>query len=98
MVINLTEIKENIIEEVHDAVKYMNNAVEYKDTEWGEYFCMMSKNELEHANILLKMFNKIKKPESVTDAEYAKMHKDIMETYTTDMSKVESLKKIYWSK
>lgn len=97
MIIDLKELKENIVEEVHDAVKYMNNAVEYKHTEWGELFCMMSKNELEHANILLKIFYKSEKSDTITDSEHTKMYKEIMETYTDSMSKIESLKKIYWS-
>ena len=82
---------------MHDAVKYMTNAVEHKHTHFGELFCAMSKNELEHANILLKMFNKSEKPESITDAEHTKMYKEIMDTYTTEMSKIEALKKIFWS-
>ena len=94
---SLEELKTNIVEEVGDAVKYMEKAVEHKGTEWGTWFCQMSKNELEHANILLRMFNKTEKPNTVTDAEHAKMYKEIMQTYTDSMTKVEAMKKIYWS-
>ena len=74
----------------------MEKAVENKGTEWGHYLCSMSKNEVEHANILLKMFNKSEKPSSVTDKDYTEMYKSIMEAYTTSMTKLEAMKKLYW--
>ena len=97
MIISLITIKENIIEELNDAVKYMENAVEHKGTLFGEYFCSMSKNELEHANILLKMFNKSEKSDKISDSDHVKMYKEIMEEYSNAMTKIESLKKIFWS-
>ena len=95
MHMNLKDIKNQIVEELNDAVHYITMAEEEKGTECGSLLHMISKNELEHANILLKIFNKIEKPEIVTDAEYAAMHKEILESYTEIMPKYEAIKKLY---
>lgn len=95
--IDLKETKTRILDEVKDAVMYMEKAVEHKGTEWGTWFCSMSKNELEHANILLKMFNKTEKPENVTEAEHKAMYQEIMDAYIDSMTKIESMKKLYWN-
>ena len=97
MVIDIKEMKDRILDELSDAVSYMEKAVEHKGTEWGTWFCSMSRNELEHANILLKMFNKAEKPDNLTEVAYTEMYKSIMESYITHMTKIETLKKIYWS-
>lgn len=97
MVIDLKDTKERILDELADAVEYMEKAVEHKGTEWGSWFCSMSKNELEHANLLLKMFNKAEKPDSLTEAAHTDMYKAIMDAYITHMNKIEALKKLYWS-
>lgn len=97
MTIDLKETKNRILDEVKDSVAYMEKAVENKGTEWGTWFCMMSKNENEHANILLKIFTKAEKPETVTEAEHKQMYKEIMDEYIDGMTKIESLKKLYWS-
>ena len=94
--IDLKLTKDHIIDELSDAINYMEKAVENKGTEWGCYFHSMSKNEVEHANLLLKMFNKSEKPSSLTDKDYMEMYKSIMEAYTTSMTKLEALKKLYW--
>ena len=98
MVMDIKELKEKIIDELSDAVNYMEKAVEHKESEWGHWFCSMSKNELEHANILLKMFNKSEKPEGITESAHNDMYKSIMDSYITNMNKIEGLKKLYWSK
>jgi len=97
MGIDLKETKDRIIDELTDAIKYMQKAVEHKGTEWGTWFCQMSKNEIEHANILLKMFTKTKSQEDVSDATHKELYSTIMESYITAMTKIENLKKLYWS-
>ena len=97
MIIDIKELKDRIIDELSDAVEYMEKAVENKKTDWGAWFCSMSKNELEHANILLKIFNKLEKPENITEAAHTEMYKSIMDSYITHMNKIEALRKLYWS-
>lgn len=98
MVIDLKETKTRILDEINDAVTYMEKAVEHKGSEWGMWFCQMSKNELEHANILLKIFNKAEKPETLTEADHKQMYNEIMDSYVDNMSKIEAMKKLYWSR
>ena len=93
----LTYLKEHIVEEITGALDYMAKAVEHKNTHCGEIFYQMAMMELEHANALTKMFNKEEKTESMTDAEYATLHKVIMDTYVSGMNKLEGMKKLYWA-
>ena len=93
----LKYLKAHIIEEVEGAVDYMGKAVEKKGTQCAEVFRHMSIMELEHANELLKMFRSVEKPKTVTDAEYAEMHKEILDAYSEGMGKIEAMKKIYWT-
>lgn len=97
MPFDLKSLKERIIDELNDSVMYMEKAIEHKGTKWSSYFCQMSKNELEHTNILLKIFNDIKNQEGVSDAAHKDMYASIMDGYVTSMSKIEALKKVYWS-
>lgn len=92
-------LKNHIIEEIDDAIDYMTKAIEMKGKSnvAAVKFYKIAEMEVEHANCLTHMFNSIDKPNEVTDAEYARMHKDIMEKYSSSMSKLESLKKLYWS-
>lgn len=98
MTMDLKEIKTRILDELSDAVSYMEKAVEHKCDEWGNWFCQISMNEVEHANILLKIFNKTEKPETLTEADHKLMYKEIMESYTDNMSKIETMKKLFWSR
>lgn len=98
MVIDLKETKTRILDEIGDAVSYMEKAVEHKDDMWGSWFCQISTNEIEHANILLKIFNKAEKPETVTEADHKQMYKEIMDSYIDNMSKIEAMKKLFWSR
>ena len=94
---DLKSIKENILEELKDAVKYMQDAIDNKGTEIGTWYCMMSKNEVEHAQMLTKIFQKTKKPDTVTEAQHTEMYKELMDSYIDHMTKLEAMKKIYWS-
>lgn len=93
----LKYLKEHILEELEGAIDYMQKAVENKANDMGAVFYRMSMMELEHANCMTKMFNKLEKEKDVSEAEYSTMYKSILEAYTTDMGKVESMKKLYWS-
>ena len=93
----LKYLKDHILEEIDGAIDYWTKAIEHKGTDWGCVFRKMGDMELEHANAMTKMFNKIDKPKSVTDAEYAEMHKAILDAYANGMSKVEAMKKLYWA-
>lgn len=92
----LEYLKSHIIEEIDGAIDYMMKAIEHRGTTIGLKFYQMSEMEVEHANCLTKMFNAYEKPENVSDSEYAKMNKEIMEKYSTSMSKLEALKRLYW--
>ena len=91
----LKYLKDHIVEEIDGAIDYLMKAIEHKGTVLGEKFRTMSDMEVEHANCLTKMFNSMKKPSTVTDAEYAAMQKEVIDKYTTSMSKIEMLKKLY---
>lgn len=93
----LKYLKDHILEEISGAQDYMTKAVENKKTDWGCIFRKMADMELEHANALTKMFMKIDKPKTVTDAEYTEMHKAILDAYADGMGKIEAMKKIYWA-
>ena len=93
----LEYLKERIVDEVNDALNYMTKAVELKGHDCScQVFYKASLNEAEHANWMTKLFISMEKPESVSDADYAKMQKEILETYATSMGKLEALKKLYW--
>ena len=93
----LDYLKKHILEEIEGAEDYYAKAVEHKKDEWGCLFRKMADMELEHANALTKMFLKIEKPETVTDADYSVMHKAILDAYADGMGKIEAMKKLYWT-
>lgn len=98
-------LKNHIIEELEGAEDYWSKAVEHKGTEAGCIFRRMAEMELEHANALLKMFNKLKddnesEVSSTTTMKGVEtkehMYKEILEAYTEKMTKIEHMKKLYW--
>lgn len=91
----LEYLKAHIIEELGGAVDYMMKAIQHKGTAFGPKFYKMSEAESEHAACLTRMFTQMEKPATVTDAEHAKMYKEIMDGYSSAMSKLETLKKLY---
>ena len=93
----LAYLKDHILEEIEGAMDYMTKAIECKGNACGEKFYMMSGMEIEHANAMLKMFNSMEKPKSVTDAEYSSMQKAILDAYSDNMTKYNEMKKLYWS-
>ena len=93
----LEYLKSHIVEEVDGAIDYMMKAIENKGTTFGTKFYKMSEMEVEHANCLTHMFNAMEKPQNISDASYASMHKEIMEKYASSMGKLEVLKRLYWS-
>lgn len=93
----LKYLKDRILDELADAVAYMEKAVEHKKTDIGKLFCRMSKNETEHANVLYKIYSNTEKPATVTDAEYSAMTKAIMDAYQSGMERIETAKKLYWA-
>lgn len=93
----LKYLKDHILEELDGSVDYMTEAVAHKGTKCGESFRIMSEAEAGHANTLLKMFNSTQRPEDISEAEYATLIKGIMDKYTDAMTKVENMKKVYWS-
>ena len=94
----LEYLKDHIIEELDGAVEYWSKAFEHKNTEMGCVFKKMAEMELEHANALLKMFNKADKPKTITDTEYKNMYKEILDAYTEKMSKIKTIEQMYWNK
>lgn len=90
-------LKNHIVEEIEGAIDYMSKAVKFKEQAWGQKFYNMSMAELEHANCLTKMFLKIQQPEDMTDAVFSGLQKSVLDTYSTGMGKIESMKKLYWS-
>lgn len=93
----LKYLASHITEELEGAVDYMTKAVEHKSHDCGETFYHMSMMELEHANALLKMFRKQERPKAMTDADYGELHKQILDSYTDSMSKIEAMRKLYWA-
>lgn len=93
----LEYLKKHIPEEIDGAMDYYEKAIDKKKSWCGPVFYRMAEMEVEHANALTKMFTEAEKPESVTDAEYSKMHKEILEKYAESMAKIEHLKKLYWN-
>lgn len=92
----LSYLKDHIMEEINGANEYMQKAVEHKGTSCGEMFKTMAKMETEHANALYNMFRKQEKPITMSDADYAKMLKDILDKFADGMVKFECLKKLYY--
>lgn len=90
-------LKNHILDEIDDALNYMEKAVEYKGTQYGCTFRMMSEAEAEHANALTKIFNTMEKPDELPAASYADMNKEILNKYSNSMGKLEAMKKLYWS-
>lgn len=92
-------LRSHIREEIEGAIDYMSKAIELKKAkpEWATKFFRMSEMEVEHATCMTKMFNSVDKPEEVTSEDFSSMQKDIIDVYTTSMSKIETMKKIYWS-
>lgn len=90
-------LKEHIKDEIEGAKEYYTKAVECKakHPEMASKFYAMAEMEVEHANALTKMFNAAGKPESMSDMEYSEAQKSIINDYTTSMSAIESLKKLY---
>lgn len=93
----LKYLHSHILEEIEGAEDYMGKAIEHKHHQCGRMFYNMAMMELDHANKLTKLFTKTEKPETLTDAEYAKMHKEILDAYSEGMGKIEMMKKLYWS-
>lgn len=93
----LEYLKKHILEEIEGAEDYMAKAIELKETSHGPKFYDMAMMELSHANCMTKMLNSLEKSKTVSDADYAKTYKDILEAYTTSMGKLEAMKKLYWS-
>lgn len=91
----LEYLKSHIVEEINGATDYMMKAIQHKGTSFGSYFYRMSEMEIEHANCLTKMFRETEKPSNVTDAAYASMLKEVMDSYAQSMSKLEVLKRLY---
>lgn len=95
----LEYLKNHIKEEVEGAIDYYTKAIELKKThpEWAAKFFTMAGMEVEHANCMTKMFNTMHKPEDVSIDDYSKMQTEVIDVYTMSMSKIETLKKMYWS-
>ena len=93
----LTFLKERIIDELKDALIYMEKAVENKHKSCGQTFYHLADGEVAHANHLVKTFRMTEKPANVTDADYSAMMKSILDAYSEDMGKYEAMKKLYWS-
>ena len=93
----LKYLEEHILEELEGSVDYMTEAVAHKGKMCGEQFRKMSEAEAEHANILLHMFNHTERPKEVSEADYSSMLKKIMDKYADAMTKVEKMKRVYWS-
>ena len=93
----LKYLHDHILEEVKGAEDYMAKAIEHKGKQCGQMFYSMAMMELDHANKLTKMYNATDKPKTITDADYSAMTKAILDAYSMGMSKIEAMKKLYWS-
>lgn len=91
----LEYLKKHIVDEIDGAIDYYEKAIDKKGTMCGNTFYKMAEMEVEHANALTKMFSEKEKPESMSDSEYSKMHKEILDKYAESMAKIEHLKKLY---
>lgn len=92
-------LKDHVKEEIEGAIDYLEKAIELKKTnpEWAAKFFKMSDMEIEHANCMTKMFNSAEKPDNVTAVEFSAMQKELIDAYTSSMSKIEGMKKLYWN-
>lgn len=93
----LEYLKKHIHEEIEGAIDYMTKALEHKGKPCGQKFYNMAMMELEHANELVKMYSSQDRPKNVTDAEYSELYRSILEMYSTNMAKIEAMKKLYWA-
>lgn len=93
----LDYLKTHILDEIDGAVEYLMKANEHKGDKYGLKFYHMAEDEVKHATCFTQMFNSMDKPENVTDAEYAKMYRDIMDKYSVAMAKIDTLKKLFWA-
>lgn len=93
----LKYLEGHILEELDGAVDYMTEAVAHKGKTCGEQFRMMSDMEAGHANTLLRMLNRHERPEDMTEGDYAVILKRIMDKYTEAMTKIETMKRVYWN-
>lgn len=89
-------LHDHIIEEIHGAEDYWSKALEHAGTPCGSTFKMMAEMEIEHANALTKMFTKTERPADLTEADYLKMYKEILDCYSDGMGKIEAVKKLYY--
>ena len=93
----LTYYKEKVMDELKDALEYMEKAIETKGKPCSIRLYHDAEDELKHANDQLKNFRETDKPKTVTDAEYSAMQREILDGYADSMTKFEAMKKIYWS-
>ena len=94
----LTDIKDRVMDELKDALFYMEKAVENKGTKQGMRDYQDAIDELRHANDQLDNFRETPKPKTMTDAEYSAMMKEILDGYANSMIKFEGMKRLYWNK
>ena len=85
-------IKNHILEELEGAVDYWTKAVDYKGTHIGEIFKNMAEAELEHANSLLEIFNKLETNNYYIEEE---MYREILDAYGDGMYKIAKLERLY---
>lgn len=85
-------IKNHIIEELEGAADYWSKAVDYKGTSIGETFKNMAETELEHANSLLEIFNKLETNNYYIEEE---MYREILDAYGEGMYKIAKLERLY---
>ena len=85
-------IKNHIIEELNGAIDYWSKAVEYKKTLIGETFREMAETELDHANSLLEIFNKLESNNYYIEEE---LYTEILKAYSDGMYKIAKLKRLY---
>lgn len=93
----VTYLKEHIKEEIAGAKDYLTKAIELKakHPEWAAKFFKMAEMEIEHANCMTKMFVAVDKPAAMTETEYISAQKSIIDDYTSSMTSIEGLKKLY---
>ena len=93
-------LKNHIHEEIEGAVDYLTKALELKGKapDIASKFYRMSEMEAEHAGCLTKIFSSTEKPDSISDASFSEMQKSIIDDYVNSMSRIENMKKLYWSK
>lgn len=91
-------LRKHISEEIEGAIDYLKKAIELKADypTIAEKFYRMSEMEVEHANCMTKIFNSLERQPSTTLSDYSKMQEEIIDAYTTSMSKIENMKKLYW--